>query len=81
MTYDLAEDGSLTELPMKNIDTGMGLERMAAILQDVPSVFETDTLWPLVELAEELSGAPTPTAARPPARCGSSPTTRAAPPR
>ena len=56
MTYDLHEDGSLTELPMKNIDTGMGLERMAAILQDVPSVFETDTLWPLVELAEELSG-------------------------
>ena len=56
MTYDLAEDGTLTELPMKNIDTGMGVERMAAILQDVPSVFETDALWPLVELAEELSG-------------------------
>ncbi len=56
MTYDLHEDGSLTELPMKNIDTGMGLERMAAILQDVPSVFETDTLRPLVDLAEELSG-------------------------
>jgi alanyl-tRNA synthetase len=43
---------------MKNIDTGMGVERMAAILQDVPSVFETDTLRPLVELAEELSGRP-----------------------
>jgi alanyl-tRNA synthetase len=56
MTYDLAEDGSLTELPMRNIDTGMGLDRMAAILQDVPSVFETDLLRPLVELAEELSG-------------------------
>ena len=56
MTYDLAEDGTLTELPMKNIDTGMGLERMAAILQDVDSVFETDVLRPLVELAEELSG-------------------------
>jgi alanyl-tRNA synthetase len=36
MSYDLAEDGSLTELPMRNIDTGMGLDRMAAILQDVP---------------------------------------------
>ena len=56
MTYDLAEDGTLTELPMKNIDTGMGLERMAAILQGVDSVFETDVLRPLVELAEELSG-------------------------
>ncbi|HYP55454.1 MAG TPA: alanine--tRNA ligase [Solirubrobacterales bacterium] len=56
MTYDLSEDGSLTELPMRNIDTGMGLDRMAAILQDVPSVFETDLLRPLVDLAEELSG-------------------------
>jgi alanyl-tRNA synthetase len=56
MTYDLAEDGNLTELPMRNIDTGMGLDRMAAILQDVPSVFETDVMRPLVDLAEELSG-------------------------
>jgi alanyl-tRNA synthetase len=56
MTYDLAEDGGLTELPMKNIDTGMGLERMAAILQGVDSVFETDALRPMIDLAEELSG-------------------------
>jgi len=56
MTYDLSEDGRLSELPMRNIDTGMGLDRMAAILQDVPSVFETDLLRPLVGLAEELSG-------------------------
>jgi alanyl-tRNA synthetase len=56
MSYDLAEDGSLTELPMRNIDTGMGLDRMAAILQDVPSVFETDHIRPLIDLAEELSG-------------------------
>jgi alanyl-tRNA synthetase len=56
MSYDLAEDGTLTELPMKNIDTGMGLDRMAAILQDVPSVFDVDHVRPLIELAEELSG-------------------------
>ncbi|HEX7058701.1 MAG TPA: alanine--tRNA ligase [Solirubrobacterales bacterium] len=56
MTYDLAEEGTLTELPMRNIDTGMGLDRMAAILQGVPSVFETDLIRPLIDLAEELSG-------------------------
>ena len=56
MSYDLAPDGGLTELPMRNIDTGMGLDRMAAILQDVPSVFETDHVRPLIDLAEELSG-------------------------
>ncbi len=56
MTYDLGADGSLTELPMRNIDTGMGLDRMAAILQDVPSVFETDLVRPLLDLAEEMSG-------------------------
>jgi alanyl-tRNA synthetase len=56
MTYDLGEDGVPRELPMRNIDTGMGLDRMAAILQDVPSVFETDLLRPLVDLAEEMSG-------------------------
>jgi alanyl-tRNA synthetase len=52
----LAEDGSLTPLPKKNIDTGLGLERMASILQDVPSVYETDAFWPLVELAQDMSG-------------------------
>jgi alanyl-tRNA synthetase len=56
MSYDLAEDGGLTALPTRNIDTGMGLDRMAAILQDVPSVFEADHVRPLLELAEELSG-------------------------
>src|SRR4051812_41590807 len=56
MTYDLATDGSLSELPMKSIDTGMGLERMAAVLQGVESVFDVDSLRPLVDLAQELSG-------------------------
>src|SRR4051794_20875599 len=52
----MAEDGSLTPLPKKNIDTGLGLDRMASILQDVPSVYETDAFWPLVELGQEMSG-------------------------
>ena len=56
MQYELHEDGSLTELPMKNIDTGLGVERMAAILQGVESVFETDDLRPLVEFGEQRSG-------------------------
>ena len=56
MTYDLSADGELTPLPMQNIDTGMGLERMATLLQGKDSVFETDLLAPLVQLAEELSG-------------------------
>jgi alanyl-tRNA synthetase len=56
MTYDLGADGSLTPLPMRNIDTGMGLDRMAAVLQDVPSVYETDLIRPLIDLAEEMSG-------------------------
>jgi alanyl-tRNA synthetase len=55
MSYDLGADGSLTELPMRNIDTGMGLDRMAVILQDVPSVYETDLVRPLVDLVEEMS--------------------------
>src|SRR5688500_15206079 len=56
MTYELREDGSLTDLPQTGIDTGLGVERMAAIKQDVPSVFETDLFSPLIELAEERSG-------------------------
>ena len=56
MQYDLGADGSLTPLPSRNIDTGMGLDRMAVILQGVESVFDTDQLRPLVELGEELSG-------------------------
>jgi alanyl-tRNA synthetase len=56
MTYELHEDGSLSELPARNIDTGLGLERMAALKQDVESVFDTDLFRPLVGLAEELSG-------------------------
>ncbi len=46
----------LKPLPAMNIDTGLGLNRMAAILQGKQSVFETDQFQPLIELGEELSG-------------------------
>ncbi|HXV96520.1 MAG TPA: alanine--tRNA ligase [Gaiellaceae bacterium] len=42
MEFDLADDGTLTPLPKQNIDTGLGVERGAAVLQDVHSVYETD---------------------------------------
>ena len=56
MQYELYSDGSLTELPQRNIDTGLGLERLAAVLQDVPSVYETDAFQPLISFGEERSG-------------------------
>ena len=56
MQMNLHDDGTLTPLPDKNIDTGLGLDRMASILQDVPSVYETDQFWPLIELGQDLSG-------------------------
>src|SRR5437764_4743912 len=56
MQFNQDPVNTLTPLPDKNIDTGLGLDRMAVILQDVPSVFETDKFRPLVELGEELSG-------------------------
>jgi len=49
-------DPILAQLPRNNIDTGLGLNRMAAILQGKESVFETDQFQPLIELGEELSG-------------------------
>src|SRR3954467_13565753 len=56
MQYNQDPINVLTPLPAQNIDTGLGLERMAAILQDKPSVWETDGFAPLLELGEELSG-------------------------
>jgi len=49
-------DGSYTPLPKKNIDTGMGLERMASIIQDKDNNFETDLLFPLIEETSSMSG-------------------------
>ena len=54
--YDGQEDGTLKELPTKNIDTGMGLERIAAIMQGVQTNYETDVLRDLIAVGERLSG-------------------------
>ncbi|MBV8945460.1 MAG: alanine--tRNA ligase [Solirubrobacterales bacterium] len=56
MQFDQDPINTLTPLPAQNIDTGLGLNRLASIQQDKPSVFETDQFAPLIELGEELSG-------------------------
>lgn len=49
-------DGTYEALPHKNIDTGMGLERMVSIIQNAPTNFETDLFMPIIEAVQELSG-------------------------
>jgi alanyl-tRNA synthetase len=56
MQYNQEPVGTLTPLPAKSIDTGAGLTRLPVILQNTPSVFETDQFWPLIELGQNLSG-------------------------
>jgi alanyl-tRNA synthetase len=56
MQYNRDAEGTLTPLANRNIDTGMGLERMAQILQAVPNNYETDLIYPLIETAADLAG-------------------------
>ncbi len=56
MQYDQNPPNRLTPLPARNIDTGLGLNRMAALLQGKETVFETDQFAPLIALGERLSG-------------------------
>ncbi len=54
--YDKTEDGQYNDLEHKNIDTGMGLERIASVMQGVKNNFETDLLFPIIEYASKVSG-------------------------
>ena len=56
MAYELHPDNTLTPLPKQNIDTGMGLERTARILQNVASVYDTDGYQQIMGWIAETSG-------------------------
>ena len=57
MQYERDDAGNiLGDLPNQNVDTGLGLERLAMLLQDVPNVFETDVIRPILSRAADLTG-------------------------
>ncbi|MFN6572570.1 alanine--tRNA ligase [Dendronalium sp. ChiSLP03b] len=56
MQYNRDASGNLTPLQNKNIDTGMGLDRMAQILQKVPNNYETDLVFPIIQTAAQIAG-------------------------
>jgi alanyl-tRNA synthetase len=56
MQYNRDAQGNLTPLQNQNIDTGLGLERMAQILQQVPNNYETDLILPIIETAADIAG-------------------------
>jgi alanyl-tRNA synthetase len=58
MQYDLQADGSRSPLPAPSVDTGAGLERISAVMQTVPSSFDTDLFTPIIERAVEVIGRP-----------------------
>lgn len=71
MELNRSADGEMSLLAAKNIDTGLGLERMAQILQGVPNNYETDLMKPIMDKAADIAGA------APPATASCSPALRA----
>jgi alanyl-tRNA synthetase len=58
MQYDLQPDGSRKNLPKPSVDTGAGLDRIASVMQNVPSNFDTDLFQPIIAQAVEIVGRP-----------------------
>lgn len=54
--YVKKEDGTLGELPQKNVDFGGGLERLTAAVNNDPDIFKTDLFWPVIQKIEEVAG-------------------------
>jgi alanyl-tRNA synthetase len=61
MQYDRANDGTLSTLPKPSVDTGMGLERLAAVLQDAHNNYDIDLFQHLIQSIQDLSGTQDPT--------------------
>jgi len=55
MQFNRDESGQMTPLPKPSIDTGLGLERIVSIIQDVPTNYDTDLIRPIIEKAEDLA--------------------------
>jgi alanyl-tRNA synthetase len=55
MQFNRDASGKMTPLPKPSIDTGLGLERMVSLIQDVPTNFDTDLIFPIIEKAEQLA--------------------------
>ena len=78
--FDNDGEGHYTELKQKNIDTGMGLERLACVCQNVASLFDVDTVMNITNKVSEITHAHYATARPRTSPSGSSPTTSAPPP-
>ena len=78
LQYNMLEGGALEPLPAPSVDTGCGLERVAALIAGVHSVYETDAFGDVIREIEALVAARATARPRPrPSRCACSPTMRA----